>query len=497
MPESVSAHPPTAPSSPAISPPLGPARSTPSRHPLAPLFNTDTVRLRCAAVLLSVEQNLSASFRLDRSALDLLARRVTAHLQAQVGAASTFKAPFWQQLQSGGVDRLAELSQLLSSEPAAEQARAWADLALLGGLLGADPGPRWRYTEQQALPPAAFAQATPDELLALLDRAGKTPVVANVPLEDSVTASSTPSSTTASTTPPTTSGGSTGLALATFRAFVAGAFSADKAHPCRADAATLRHVDVAALRAMLQGTPQNAIHGLEGRAAVLSRLGQLLPARLSDLVLPLRTPAEAGSEAGLGASLEVTASALFKSLLTALTPAWPSAPVQGLPAGDVWSHRWAGEAVGADLGANLATDLGTDLGTSGWVPLHAAAQALVGALALPLQHAGYGLTGLQTLTASADCNTSALLLAAGVIVPRQQRLLSQTLKLGDEAVIECRALTVTLFDELTEKVSSLLQPASGTNAAGLQVAEVVHATAAVLAGGGAPSLRIAGDGALF
>ena len=35
------------------------------------------------------------------------------------------------------------------------------------------------------------------------------------------------------------------------------------------------------------------------------------------------------------------------------------------------------------------------------------------------------------------------------------------------------------------------------NAAGLQVAEVVHATAAVLAGGGAPSLRIAGDGALF
>ena len=462
----------------ADSPAVNPDRPAPSRHPLAPLFNAGTVRLRCAGVLRSVEQNLSASFRLDRSALDLLAQRVTAQLQDKAFTASAFTAPFWQRLQSDGIDRPAELSRLLSGEAALDRARAWADLALLGTLLGADPGPRWRYVEQQALPTAAFAQATPDELLALLDRAGKSAAEgAAAPPPIAATSPSTGPSTSPST------GGSTGLALATFRAFVAGAFSADKTRPCRADAATLRHVDVAALRAMLQGTPLNTIQGLEKRAALLSRLGQVLPARLSELVPPLHLQAEAGTE--------VMASALLSALLPALAAAWPAAPVQGLPAGDVWQHRWAGDAVVA------GQDAGQDLGTGGWVPLHAATQALVCTLALPLQQAGYRLVGLETLTASADSSNSALLLAAGVIVPRQQRLLSLSLKPGDEAVVECRALTVALFEEITNQVRATLQPAQGALAAELQVAEVVHATAVVLAGGGAPALTVEGDGALF
>lgn len=528
--------------------PAGTHGTTKSRHPLAPLFNAGTVRLRCARVLHSVEQNLSGSYKLDRAALDRLAQRVVSHLLATAATAPAFAAPFWQQLRAGGVDRLAEFDQLLKHESPAEQARAWADLALLGVLLSADPGPRWRYSEQQALPPAAFAQATPDELLALLDRAGKTAAPA-VPREakpdaaedtpapatadtSSLTGDLTPAAaasaatSAASSSPAPTSapdsasasapssGGSAGLALATFRAFVAGAFSADKAHPCRADAATLRHVDVAALRAMLQGTPQNPNLGLEGRAALLSRWGHMLQsrpgaggaqARPCDLVQALATPAGPGAE--------VQAAAQLAELLRAASATWHTAPVQGLPAGDVWQHRWAGEATGADLGTNLgkdvetdlgtdlSADLGTDLGTSGWVPLHAAAQAMVGALALPLQKAGYRLNGLEQLTASADHVASSLLLAAGVIVPRQQRLLSRSLKLSDEAVIECRALTVALFDELTGQVRSTLQSQHGAAAAGMTVAEVVNATAAVLAlgasHGAAPALTIEGDGAVF
>lgn len=519
--------------------------TTPSRHPLAPLFNVGTVRLRCAAVLHSVAQNLSGSYRLDRAALGRLAARVASHLQT-APAALTLAAPFWQHLQADGVDRVAEFDRLLQHESPADQARAWADLALLSVLLSADPGPLWRYTEHLALPPAAFAQATPDELLALLDLAGKTaapvaPVAPALPpdekpgLAESAPAAATTdtSSLTNALTPPAANsattaavGGSAGLALATFRAFVAGAFSADKLHPCRADAATLRHVDVAALRAMLQGTPQNPNLGLEGRAALLSRWGQMLQsrpgaggaqARPCDLVPALATPAGAGAE--------VQAASLLTGLLRATAATWATAPVQGLPAGDVWAHRWAGEATGADVGAeqgtalgtdvgtnlgtapgtdlgtDLGTNLGTDLGTSGWVPLHAAAQAMVGALVLPLQKAGCRVVGLAQLTASADHQACNLLLGAGVIVPRQQRLLARSLKLSDEAVVECRALTVALFDELTNEVRTALRSHPAADAAGLTVAAVVRATAATLAlgpaQGHAAALTIESDGALF
>jgi hypothetical protein len=303
--------------------------------------------------------------------------------------------------------------------------------------------------------------------------------------------------------PAATYGGAEGLAVVAFRAFVAGAFSADKRQPCRVDAGTLRHIDVAAVRAILQGTPQNPVAGLEGRATVLSRLAQLLQslpdaggasARPCDLVRQMATAALVDER--------VQTAGLLSGLLRTLAPVWPSAPVQGLPGGDIWLHRWAGELVGDDSPAvaaepgksPVARPAPKDLGTGGWMPLHARGQALVAALALPLQHGGQTLTGLHELTAITDQATTGLLLAAGVIVPRQPGLLARSLKLGDEAVVECRALTVALFDELTRQVQAQLPPSQG---APLPVAQVVHATAHVLAGGGQPTLRIEGDGARF
>ena len=513
----------------------------PSRHPLAPLFDVGTVRARSLQVLRSVEEDLSASFKLDVEALSGLARRV-ATLLAATGPGATaspppWSAPLWQHLQAGGVDRMAELDSLLAGQPVEERARAWLDLAVLGVLLSADPGPRWRCSEQSALPTAAFAQGTPDELLAMLDRAGKTaPGLAAAGRGDDPAAAGTVAEPTAAAAEPAgavavdaarplatpasaavTYGGPEGLAVSAFRAFVAGAFSADKGHPCRVDASTLRHIDVAAVRAILQGTPQNPVQGLEGRATVLSRLGQLLQAlpgagganaRPCDLVQTLTAASIIDTE--------VQTARLLSELLRKLAPLWPAAPVQGLPGGDIWLHRWAGEAVGAGSPADVAgpgsssSSSGNpgssaalkDLGTGGWVPLHAMGQSLLAALALPLQHSGHTLAGLQELTAIADQPTSALLMAAGVVVPRQPRLLSRSLKLGDEAVIECRALTVALFDELTRQVHALLEHGGGASPArppgvDLPVARVVQATATVLASGGAPTLRIEGDGALF
>ncbi len=533
-------------------------RPAASRHPLAPLFNADTVQLRCTRVLQSVRNNLSAHFRLDAAAQQRLAHSVLQQLQRSpvLDTAPEHAAPLWQHLQSGGVDRLAELAALLAGQPEREQARAWADLAVLGALLSADPGPRWRCVEQQPLATAAFAQAEPDDLLALLDRAGRTARInspaaaaAATPAGDAATdnaatpavsapdapaaapesipsevqsepaAPPAPAPTTlfataapaaaadsASPAPPAGFAGAQGLVIATFRAFVAGAFSSDRSQPCRVDAATLRHVDVAALRALFQGTPLNPLQGLEGRAAVLSRLGQVLQAlpgadgaqaRACDLL-----PEEALAAVTAAQTLPtVHAPALLGQLLRKAAGVWPAPLAQGLPAGDAWQHLWAGAEVGTEPAAatpgQAPAAAATDLGTTGWVPLHAMAQALVAALALPLAKAGRTMTGLERLSACADHQTTGLLMAAGVLVPRHQRLLARPLKLADEAVVECRAATVACFHELTALARSGLQPVWGAEADRLTVAQVVQATLAVVGGQGAPALRIEGDGALF
>ena len=259
---------------------------------------------------------------------------------------------------------------------------------------------------------------------------------------------------------------------------------------------------------MLQGTPQNPVQGLEGRALVLSRLGQLLQtlpgaggaqARachlLPALTAPLAQPGAGPTGDTAPSAPPLQAATVLTELLRALAPVWPTAPVQGLPAGDVWPHRWAGEATGDVVGPAVAND--GDLGTSGWVPLHAMGQALVATLGLPLQRAGHSLQGLQTLTACADHATCSLMLTAGVVVPRHTRLLSRKLALGDEAVVECRALTVALFDELTARVQGALQTSTGLADAPLPVARVVQAVHAVLATSTPLMLQTESDGALF
>jgi hypothetical protein len=556
---------------------------TTSRHPLSHLFEADTVRLRCAQVLQAISNNLSAHFRLDAAALEQLAAQVadqagaaaarhaaehactsaaaqgvqvttkpapSPRAEAEPLAQAAAAAALWQHLKAGGVDRLAELDGLLADQPADERSRAWVDLAFLGVLLSADPGPHWRCTEQAAVPAAVSARADAEDLLALLDQAGKTaraatPAVAAAQAaaetaaqhaaEHAAEAAAEQTAPSASAAPPvdphparpaaralappaSTCGGAEGLAIATYRAFVAGAFSASRHQPCRADAATLRHMDVAAVRALFQGTPQNLLPGLEGRAAVLSRLGQLLQtlpqgaqARPFDLLPMLAATATTALPAPETPLLQ--APVLLRELLHQAASIWPAPRAQSLPAGDAWQHAWAGAAVGraepgeAPAGSPVSehhtqTVPLQDPATSGWVPLHAMAQTLVAALALPVAKAGGQLQGLHRLTASADHATSALLLQAGVLLPRHPGLLQETWKVSDEAVVECRAATVALLCELAEHVQRELDArhAPGGHAPTLTAAQVAQATAAVVATRPGPvhqGLRIESDGALL
>lgn len=483
-----------------------------SAHPLAPLHSPATTRARCAAILRAVEQGVSPSFKLNRDALAAVADRVAALTLQRYPTLNIPCHSRWRHFEAGGLDRKAELDQRLAGRSPAEMARAHFDLTVVSVLLDASAGATWHYTESTALSAAALPRADPEDLLALLDQAAsarpKPPPEVPTPAPNA--------------TPAQRFRGSEGLAVAGFRAFMAGAFSNTKGDPLRADAAALRHVDAAALRAILQSSPVNAMPGLEGRAALLARLGgtlqqeaardtaqgrpaQARPGLLFDRIsayglrqaspqAALQPPSEGVEQSGRATfALEVQATDVLGELLRSLSPIWPSgSKVQGLPAGDVWPHLWAGANVGGGK-QNHTTD--------GWVPLHMLSQWMTYSLVEPLQWAGITVTGLDALTGLAEYRNGGLLIDGGVIVPRNPRLLERSWKPQDEFIIEWRALTVALLDELAVLVRQRLGKSAqdlplacilegGTWAAGREIARELRTD-------GGPPLRIESDATVF
>lgn len=472
----------------------------PSAHPLARLFDPGTVRARCAAIERSVANNLSAHFTLDKQHLPAAADRVAALTLRRF---PDLRIPYhsrWRHFQAGGVDRKAELDALLAGRGDAEVARVRFDLTVLSVLLDAGAGGRWSYTERQAIDAAALPvqRHASDELLALLDQAAKGPAApdagndAGPAAAAQAPAAEPPSGAAAADGTAGAYTRSEGLGVASLRAFMAGVFSASRSDPLRADAATLKLVDPAVLRGVFQVTPANPMVGLEGRAGLVSRLGDVLAADAARHGGEARPGRLYDQLTEGGTRTQVSATELLGALLRLLSPIFTSGSrVQGLPAGDAWPHRWAGAATGN----------GNDPTTDGWVPFHKLAQWLAYSLLEPLQWAGVQVSGLDALTGLPEYRNGGLLIDCGVIVPRDPRDLSRTWKPGDEFIVEWRALTVTLLDEL----ATLVRQRLGRTAEELPLACILEGgtwaagreLAAELRGDGAPPLRIDSDGTLF
>jgi hypothetical protein len=416
-----------------------------ARHPLQALRDPGTIRARCAAVLRSVEANVSEHFLLNRNALPEVAERVAALTLRRFPDLNIPYHSRWRHFEAGGLDRKPVLEERLSTRSPLDAARARFDLTVVSVLLDAGAGATWRYKEP-----------------------GTEQVLQR----------------------------SEGLGVASWHAFLNGAFSATPEDPQRVDAAALARIDPNALRAVFQSSPANPVVGLEGRAGLLVRLGAALQEEAA-------RPGGGGGEArpGLlfdrltdgGTRATVSAREVLGQVLRVLGPIWTSGSrVQGLPAGDVWPQRWAGDATG---------DGGHDPTTGGWVPFHKLSQWLSYSLLEPLQWAGVTVTGLDALTGLPEYRNGGLLLDGGVIVPRDPRALGKPWKPQDDFIIEWRALTVALLDELAVLVRARLGKSAdelplacvlegGTWAAGREIAKEKRAD-------GAPPLKIESDGTIF
>jgi hypothetical protein len=414
----------------------------PSRHPLDALLDPGTVRVRCADILRAVESNVSEHFTLARGRLPALAECVAALTLRRF---PDLRIPYhsrWRHFEAGGIDRKPVLDALLAGRSVADAARARFDLTVVSVLLDAGAGADWKYTEP-----------------------GTGAVLAR----------------------------SEGLGVASWHAFLDGRFSAAPEDPLRADAAALEKVDATVLRAVFQASPTNAMVGLEGRAGLLARLGAALRTEAALRGGPARPGLLFDRLTHGGTRSQCSATEVLGTVLRVLGPIWTTGSrVQGLPAGDVWPHRWAGPGTGSGV---------SDPTTAGWVPFHKLSQWLAYSLLEPLQWAGVEVTGLDALTGLPEYRNGGLLLDGGVIVPRNPRDLARSWKPQDDFIVEWRALTVALLDELAVLVRDKL----GKTAAELPLACILEGgtwaagreIAAELRTGGAPPLKIESDGTLF
>ncbi|OYX79606.1 MAG: hypothetical protein B7Y77_01680, partial [Bradyrhizobium sp. 35-63-5] len=301
------------------------------------LLSAQAVRTRARTMLtLGLEDRLP-NFRIDLTRLDAIADRV---LTVTRQAYPSLDVPFhsrWRHFVVNGTDRFAATASQTSGRNAA--ARAEFDLAIVSVFLDAGAGAQWRYSDPVS------GQAI---------------------------------------------GRSEGLALASLDMFAAGAFSADPKDPLRVDAAVLAELTADRLAKGFQVTADNPLVGLDGRAALLRRLGALV--REKPGVFARDDSARPGGLfdhmiAQSGGTETIAAPQILAALLLELGPIWPSRlSLGGVPLGDCWRH---GSIETADA-------------TNGLVPLHKLSQWLSYSLIEPLQRAGLIVSDIDGLTGLAE-----------------------------------------------------------------------------------------------
>jgi hypothetical protein len=366
---------------------------------------------------------------LDENELPAVAERVA--LLTEQNYPDLTRIPYhgrYRHFDVGGVPRLAQFDAKIAHFSRQEQLAARFELVVTSVLLDAGAGPAWKY---RAADGSVYCR-------------------------------------------------SEGLAVASYELFVSGALGGGKAAP-RADAIGLTGLTAETLGKAFQVSEGNPLTGLEGRAALLRRLGDVIAlapeyfgssesARLGNLGVWLLHSARDG---------RLEASAILAAVLRELGPIWRGRPhLAGQSLGDVWHHS-----------------------RFEFVPFHKLSQWLSYSLFEPLESAGLRIEGADALTGLAEYRNGGLFVDAGVLKLRDPSALERVHAVSSDLVIEWRALTLALLD----RTAALVRTALGVRPEQLPLARVLEggtwragrAIALERRQDGRPPLSIGSDGTVF
>jgi len=302
----------------------------------------------------------------------------------------------WGHFRAGGIDRAKKFSEFFEKCDALEKARAQLDLVITSVLLDAGAGAKWSYLE-------AGANKSP------LNR-------------------------------------SEGLGVASYHMFCSGVMSAD-AHSLKADEQGLKSVSVIDLKKYFQVTNENPLIGVEGRVLLLNNLGKVLenktffkdgrPGNILDYLIQ-----KFGST--------IPAVEILKAVLNGFGSIWPGRLSseqnnQKINLGDVWIYP------------KLVKKLGESGSFESLVPIHKLSQWMTYSLIEPIMAAGFTVTKAEELTGLAEYRNGGLMLDSGLLSIKNPENLKKEWAPDSELIIEWRALTIHLLDQIGYEVQKALQ----------------------------------------
>jgi hypothetical protein len=412
-------------------------QGTPEAEAARRLLSATAVRERANVIFEAGLAGKLDHFAIDLDQLGHAADEVVATIRADYPDLHIPYHSRWRHFEAGGLDRWGALDEAAPWAGSASRARAAFDLAIVSVLLDAGAGAAWSYEEGRT-----------GEIFAR----------------------------------------SEGLAVASFDMFISGAFSARPEDPFRADGLALESLDILELTRGFQISPANPLVGLDGRTALINRLGGVVqdspeifglsedprPGGLFDL---LARQAENGR---LGAA------AILEAVLIHLGPVWPGRlTLGGVELGDTWRHP----------------AVRTNDETSELVPFHKLSQWLAYSLIEPLEDAGIQVVDLDGLTGLPEYRNGGLFVDTGVLQLKDEADLRRGHPVDSPLVVEWRALTVALLDWIAAEIREKL----GLDAVSFPLAKVLEGgtwatgrrLARVRRPGGEPPIQVVSDGTVF
>lgn len=352
------------------------------------LRQLSSIRERSLQLYQYVLEGKSAYFELDTAKLSNCCQFVLALAKKDN---PTLEVPFhsrWRHFSVGNIDRVKHL-QDNPAFPSDKQAqgRVWYELTLLSVLLDAGAGNDWRYLEKSSQQ--------------YFNR-------------------------------------SEGLAVASLDMYREGLFSSNSIMPLQADIEGLQQFDTNQLISGMQVSKDNPLLGVKGRTNLINALAKAIQSK----------PQNFDHKGTLGgfydyvieqASIDnhqIDAAKVVSAVLETFSDIWPGRlMINEQNLGDVWRHH-------AVSGPGETDKL---------IPFHKLSQWLTYSLLEPLKWQGFEICGLEAMTGLAEYRNGGLFIDTGVISIKDPALRSQGQLPKSEAIIEWRALTICLLDELWQQ----------------------------------------------
>ncbi|EFX03998.1 conserved fungal protein [Grosmannia clavigera kw1407] len=405
--------------------------AAPTDPTVAYLLSLEAVRERSREVLLAAQAGDLNHFDYHESKLPEVASFVCAIIERDFGPDKFDEIPphgRWQHFNVGDIDRIAPLLEAWEGEgvPKLELTRRLVDLFFVSVLLDAGAGDTWKYDE------AATGRA--------FNR-------------------------------------SEGIAVASLHMFLEGAFSsAGKAQPLIVDGAGLVGLTEGPFVKGFQVSAENPLVGVSSRVALLNRIGSSL-LRLPEIVGPTGRPGNAVDYVLKNSSEGVLDYRLLWSTLQAiLIPAWPQdrPTINGRPIGDAWPLQVLAQR--AERRSPKSTAAADAI-----QPFHKLTQWLGYSLTVPfVRILGLGVVNDQLGTGLPEYRNGGLFVDLGALTLKAAVAEANTDTAGGEVlprfsptedvIVEWRAMTVALLDELFKLVSTTFA-AKGTKLTMAQVLE--------------------------